>query len=90
MPETFAISLLHDAEPWPSASPAKLPLFGSITASNPATVWLPPLVASMRSLPSSVPPFGPVTICASIVALPLRLFVVSPDTAPLQRPRVVV
>src|SRR5437868_8189418 len=32
-PETLAISLFHEAEPWPSARPAKLPPL-SITASN--------------------------------------------------------
>src|SRR5689334_10755752 len=37
LPEMLPISLFHEAEPWPSARPAKLPLV-SITASNPAEV----------------------------------------------------
>src|SRR3954454_2872858 len=88
--DRLATSLLHPAEPRPSARPAMCEP-PEMTPSNQAEVWLAP---SMRTLPETKPSPAELTITsASTVAFPVRL--VSPAGAvvaavPVQRPRVVV
>src|SRR5262249_52800146 len=88
--ERFATSLLHGAEPRPSARPEMCEP-PEMTPSNQAEVWFAP---SIRSLPSTKPSPAELTITwASSVAVPVRL--VSPAgrvvwACPVQRPRVVV